>query len=52
MQQDITITFGGKKHYAFQKSREYAKRGYVIIRSKQWSDGTYTFTMCKRANNG
>lgn len=37
--------FTGKKDYAFRKSRELYKRGWVVVSSKRWSDGSYTFTM-------
>ena len=45
------LVFTGNKNYVFKKSRELTQRGYVMVRSKLWSDGKYTFVM-KRKENG
>jgi len=40
-----TMVFTGKPNYTRRKLRELHGRGWVIIRSRQWSDGSATYVM-------
>lgn len=43
----IMITFTGLRRYAFNKVEHYRRLGYTIVRQREWSDGSFTFTMEK-----
>lgn len=39
------IVFVGQKYYAIKKLAEFKRRGYKVVRSKQWADGSTTYVM-------
>jgi hypothetical protein len=43
------IVFSGQPYYAVKKLSELRRRGYKVIRSKTWADGSTTYVMQKDA---
>ena len=39
------IVFSGQRHYAIRKLAELKRQGYVLVRSKEWSNGSTTYVM-------
>lgn len=42
------IVFSGQRHYAIRKLAELKRQGYVVVRSKEWSNGSTTYVMEKQ----
>lgn len=39
------MIFSGKPAYATRKLRDLQRRGYVIVKVRQWPDGSATYVM-------
>ena len=39
------VVFSGQPFYAIKKLTELKRRGYKIVRSKAWPDGSTTYVM-------
>lgn len=42
---DLEVIFSGEFDYCCRRSHDYAKRGYVVVDQKKWTDGKWTFKM-------
>lgn len=40
-----TLVFSGSRYYTDKKAAELRRQGYVVVWSKQWSDGKYSYKM-------
>ena len=43
------IVFSGQKFYAIKKLADLRRRGYKVVRFKEWADGSTTYVMEKVA---
>lgn len=39
------LVFSGKPYYAIKKLAELKRQGYVLVRSREWADGSATYVM-------
>jgi hypothetical protein len=39
------LVFSGQRHYAIRKLAELKRQGYVLVRTREWSDGSATYVM-------
>ncbi len=46
------VVFSGKPSYAYKKLTRLQGQGFKIVRSKHWADGTTTYVMEKKNENG